>query len=79
MKIETKHSKTSQFNLVLKYLKSGKRINCEIARKECGCGHLPRRIADLIKEGHKIDRRNIDYRRKFDGKITHIKEYWLKK
>ena len=72
-------NKGKQVQDLAEFLRTGKVINCEIARIELGIGSLPRRILDC-KEflGMNIPPAEWKpYPRKFDGKITHLAHYHL--
>ena len=68
----------SQNEMLKAYLLEGNTVTCDLARTNFGIGHLPRRILDL-KQFHnlRIDSRFVPYLRKFDGKVTHVKQYYI--
>jgi len=68
----------AQNRLLAEWLLSGRRIIGAVATEKLGIGHLPRRIKDLIEfHALPIERDWKKYPRRFDKKITKVKEYWI--
>lgn len=68
----------TQNKMLKAYLLNGGTITQPEATKLFGIGRLASRIYDLKEMGLNIESRFIFYTRKFDGKKTRIKNYYLK-
>jgi hypothetical protein len=69
--------KESQFDRLLKWMQSGKRINQIDAYQKVGIMRLSGRIYELKKAGHKIIDRRITVINRFGEPVT-LKEYYIR-
>jgi len=67
----------SQNEMILAYLKAGFRITPREALDKFGCFRLGARIADLKKEGHRIESKIITQGRKHFAEYKLLKEGML--
>lgn len=66
----------TQCERVLKYMQDFGSINPQQAMQDLGVMRLAARVADLKKAGHKITRRNVAGRNRYDEKVI-FAEYKL--
>lgn len=66
----------SQCKSFAEHLKEGNKITGLMASVKFGVMHLPRRIKDLKEKGFPISSNYVEVM-KSNGKITHVKEYFI--
>lgn len=70
--------KRSQNDVVLDYLRSGKKLTNKTAMEELGIGRLASRICDLRKQGHEITGTTKKMDNRYGGKSL-VTEYSIEK
>ena len=66
----------TQREMIIKYLKRGKRLTALGAIDQFGCTKLATRVSELIDQGHRINKQWIEVKDRF-GVARRVMQYWM--